>query len=256
MIISCTLTYQFIINFVTDVATLNRLCVPSGNSPVPVTGACNIGLSAPSASQRVPITYSDPSRLGLSIPSSSAATYSVSPSFPLRQSTLAGSVQSTSAEPSHRSFLWDIRGNLGKRKSGAYKKGGSKKKKLPTWSHTFVCLASKEQDAIPDSQERASLLLAGLGEKKITFDEYCNHQEINSELTFQYPKLADAGGFELLRVPEGGGKVLQEIAIPQSGYTIPYLRAVVHHAVVYIRPLQRHLSTNEEPSVVRSIILS
>ena len=54
----------FIINFITDINTLNRLCVPSGNSRVPVTGACNIGLSAPSASQRVLITYSDPSRLG------------------------------------------------------------------------------------------------------------------------------------------------------------------------------------------------
>ena len=46
------------------------------------------------------------------------------------------------------------------------------------------------------------------------------------------------GGVELLRVPEGGGKVLQEIATPQSGYTIPYLRAVVHHAIINIRPLQ------------------
>ena len=144
---------------ITDVDTLNRLCVPSTNSRVPDTGACNIGSSAPSASQRVPITYSQPSRLGLNIPLSSAA-FSVSP---LRQSTLAGSVQSTSADPS-----WDKRGSLGKSKSGAYKKGGNQKKKLPTWSHTF---ARKEQDAIPDSQERASLL-AGLGEKKITFDEY------------------------------------------------------------------------------------
>ena len=109
----------------------------------------------------VPITYSDPSRLGLNTPLSSAATYSESPSFPLRQSNLASSVQSTSADPSRHSFLWDIRGTLGKRKCGAYKKGGSKKKKLPTWSHTFVCLANKEQDSISDSQERASLLLAG-----------------------------------------------------------------------------------------------
>ena len=94
-------------------------------------------------------------------------------------------MQSASADPSHHSFLWDIRGNQGKRKSAAYKKGGNKKKKLPTWSHTFVCL---EQDVIPDSQERASLL-AGLGEKKVTFDEFCNHQEINSELVFQYHRV-------------------------------------------------------------------
>ena len=230
--------------------SVNRSCVPSGSSRVPVTGASSIRLSASSAGQRIPITYSGQ---GLNIPSSS--TTALSSSFPLRQSTLDSSIQSTSSDPSHRSFLWDMRGNLGKRRSSSYKKGGSKKKKLPTWSHTFVCLASKEQDVVPDSQVRAALLLAGLGEKKITFDEYCNHQEISSELVFQYSKLANAGGFELLRVPEGGGKALQEIATPRSGYTVPYLRAVVHHAVVYIRPLQRNLNTDEEPSMVRTIII-
>ena len=49
-------------------------------------------------------------------------------------------------------------------------------------------------------------------------------------MTFQYPKLADAAGFELIRVLEGS-KVLQEIAIPQ---TIPNLRAVVHHYFVIL----------------------
>ena len=144
---------------------------------------------------------------------------------------------------------------MGRKRSRSYRKGGNKKKRLPTWTHTFICLSNKEQDTVPDSQERASLMLAGLGEKKIVLDEYCCDQEIRSELTFQYPKLADAGGFELLRVPEGGGKTLQEIATSQSGYTIPYLRAVVHHAVVYIRPLQRNLSTEEVPKFHQWFVL-
>ena len=50
---------------------------------------------------------------------------------------------------------------------------------------------------------------------------YADAQEIYEELAFQFPKLSQSGGFELLRVPEGG-KNLDVIA---SGYTVSYLRA-------------------------------
>ncbi len=53
---------------------------------------------------------------------------------------------------------------------------------------------------------------------------------------------SSAGSFELLRVPEGGGKMLDAIASPESGYTVSYLKAVVHHAKLFIRPLQREIS--------------
>ena len=123
-----------------------------------------------------------------------------------------------------------------------HSKGGNKRKRLPTWSHTFVCLSNKDKQTVPDSSEQAALLLAGLGEKKVTFDEFCNHQEKNSELEFGFPKLVDSGGFELLRIQEGG-KTLHSIETPKNGFTVPFLRAVVHHAVIYIRPLQKNLST-------------
>ena len=42
------------------------------------------------------------------------------------------------------------------------RKNKLKKKKIPTWSHTFVCLSCTSQDTIPDSQERAQLQIAGL----------------------------------------------------------------------------------------------
>ena len=91
---------------------------------------------------------------------------------------------------------------------------------------------------MPDSQERADLLLAGLGEKNITLDEISHSQEIYSDLMFQFPKLSEAGGFELLRVAKGSGKILR---IQTKSCTVPYLRAVVHHAVIYIRPIQKDL---------------
>lgn len=118
----------------------------------------------------------------------------------------------------------------------------SKKKKIPTWSHTFVCLSSTSQEVIPDGQERALLQIAGLGEKRISLSVYADAQDISFDLCEHFPKLSNGGGFELLRVPEGGGKMLDIIASPESGFTVSYLKAVVHHAKIYIRPLQQDLS--------------
>lgn len=42
----------------------------------------------------------------------------------------------------------------------------SKKKKVPTWSHTYVCLGQPDDDTVPDSHDRATLKLVGLGEKR------------------------------------------------------------------------------------------
>ena len=125
-------------------------------------------------------------------------------------------------------------------------KNKPKKKKILTWiltwSHTFICLSSTSQEVIPDGQERAQLQIAGLGEKRITMSAYSDAHDICFELCENYPKLSSGGGFELLRVPEGGGKTLDVIASHESGYTVSYLKAVVHHAKIYVRPLQQDLS--------------
>ncbi len=103
---------------------------------------------------------------------------------------------------------------------------------------------------IPDSAERESLQAAGLGEEKICFLEDGDSWEVNHTLEDKFPKLYGCGGYELLRCSEGGGKALQPIAMPRSGYTVKYLRAVVHHAKIYIRPLQRSLEVNESEQVM------
>ena len=68
------------------------------------------------------------------------------------------------------------------------------KKKIPTWTHTFMCLSRTEDDVMPDSQECATLKLAGLGEKKISLPVFVTAQEVYNELQFQYPRLADGDG--------------------------------------------------------------
>ena len=153
---------------------------------------------------------------------------------------------SLSSSTSHRQanlsslFNWNSSSSVGKKRKYPSSSRGSKKK-LPTWTHTFVCLASVNQETLPDGQERADLQIAGLGEKRIMLSAYADAQEIYDELAFQFSKLSESGGFELLRVPEGG-KQLDVIASSKSGYTVSYLRAVVHHAKIYIRPMQKDLS--------------
>ena len=71
-----------------------------------------------------------------------------------------------------------------RKRPGSFKKGGNKRKRIPSWTHTFVCLANVHQKSVPDSQEGAELLLAGLGENKLTLDEHCQWLEIYSELMF------------------------------------------------------------------------
>ena len=90
----------------------------------------------------------------------------------------------------------------------------------------YFVLESADQDTLPDGEERATLQIAGLGEKKISLCAFFDAQDIYHDLLHHFPKLSEAGGFKLLRVPEGGGDI---IAAPESGYTVADLRAVVHH---------------------------
>ena len=93
--------------------------------------------------------------------------------------------------------------------------------------------------------------IAGLGEKRISLSADADAYEIYQELSYHFPKLCDAGGFELMRIPEGGGKQLDVIAAPDCGYSVQYLKAVVHHAKIFIRPLQKDLSLDPMKQQVR-----
>lgn len=163
------------------------------------------------------------------------------PDRPTNQSQKAG-LSSLAIQQSNLStpFNWNPTTLVGKKRKAAPSSQG-KRKKLPTWTHTFVCLTSASQDTLPDGQERAELQIAGLGEKRISLSAYADAQDIYHELTFQFPKLSNSGGFELLWVSEGG-KQLDVIASPANGYTVSYLRVVIHHAKIFIRPLQKDLS--------------
>ena len=93
----------------------------------------------------------------------------------------------------------------------------------------------------PDQQRRAKLSLAGLGEKQISLFLYGDAEELNCELIDHYPKLAEGGGYELLRSSDKGGKELILLDVPAAGYSAGYLKSILSSAKIYIRPLQRDL---------------
>ena len=78
---------------------------------------------------------------------------------------------------------------LRKRRSEPVTAKGKKKQRLPSWTHTFVCLSETDQEC---PSERATLQMAGLGEKKMVLDGDGNAQAIYDELLLQFPKLKDA----------------------------------------------------------------
>ena len=121
----------------------------------------------------------------------------------------------------------------------------SKKKRKSMWTHDFVCLSSTKCMRPPTSLQAGELMRAGLGKKPLSVFSLAESSELHEEILDAFPKLKDGGGYELLRVGESSGKRGELVAIPQppEGYTVDYVKEVVRQAKVYIRPLQRDLST-------------
>ena len=97
--------------------------------------------------------------------------------------------------------------------------------------------------------EREVLLDAGLGEKKITFpDMDCSAEEYRDQVLEAFPKLTEAGGYEMMCcIPNS--RVLEPIAA--SALQSP--RATherVGRSRVYLRPYQKDLDTSsiQEPT--------
>lgn len=122
-----------------------------------------------------------------------------------------------------------------------------KAKKVEKWRHDFVCLANRGQDRVPLPMEKIELVHANLGPLNLELSLNGDAQIFHDEILKSYPKLQDCGGYELLRGSDTNNKELTVIAPPVGGYTALFLKSVVSHAKVYIRPLQADLSLN--PSI-------
>lgn len=90
------------------------------------------------------------------------------------------------------------------------------------------------------------LIEAGLGEKRLVLAKNKDAENLRDALLEHYPKLKDAGGYELMR--SSSRTLLETIPIPSYGYTTHYLsdESGLGSAICYIRPLQGQLSVDVE----------
>ena len=114
-----------------------------------------------------------------------------------------------------------------------------------TWTHDFFCLASASSECVPQRPEKMALQNARLGQKKVVLSSKGSFVDVKEKLESVYPKLKDAGGFELLRMGSPNAKLFL-INPPAGGYSVPFLRdtAGLGQALAYIRPLQMDLDTS------------
>ena len=132
--------------------------------------------------------------------------------------------------------------------------GGSRPKYFKhssTWSRQFICLSEKGHNHVPSATERINLLLAGLGEKKIQFPAEGNAAEVHESIMEAFPALESGGGYEILRSGDGRTKELILIPMPNTGFSVPYLKSVLGQAKGYLRPLQKDIFHAQDERKVR-----
>ncbi|XP_022786946.1 uncharacterized protein LOC111327106 [Stylophora pistillata] len=120
-----------------------------------------------------------------------------------------------------------------------------------SWTHNFCILGGVIDDHTPTKDNLLDLQKAGLGRKKVVFENNkSNHEEFIVALEKACPKLKDGGGVELLYAVGGGGgqRKLETIPPGPDGYSIPYLRCTVcvGQAVTCVRPLQQDLDLSPQ----------
>lgn len=90
---------------------------------------------------------------------------------------------------------------------------------------------------------------AGLVEKKLVLAKNKDAEYLRDALLEHYPKLKDAGGYELMR--SSSRTLLETILIQSYGYTTHYFsdESGFGSAICYIRPLQGQLSLDVEDRI-------
>ena len=87
----------------------------------------------------------------------------------------------------------------------------------------------------------------GLGRKTLHLLENGDSDDLHEAVMDAFPSLKNASGYELLRLDENFRRVLEVIPSPPNGYNAEFLKESVHHAKIYIRPMQRNLPLEKLP---------
>ena len=154
------------------------------------------------------------------------------------------------------------RGHSKNRNANKRKHPTSSKVRSRPWTAQFVCLASRFQLKVPNANEKSYLLKAGLGFKKIKLDldddEGIVYEKLSSDEkndlgdTFGFPKLKEAGGFELMTCVAN----CRDLSLLSCSMSAQDIKNAIGggQTKIYVRPIQNSLSTT--PLVPHKSIIS
>lgn len=140
--------------------------------------------------------------------------------------------------------------NFGKRKSlpSCSHTKATKSKKVSKCTIEFCCLGSKDAHKPPNSiKDRTELCNMGLGDKSITF--ILDGSPSYATILEHYPKLKDAGGFDLMLFQRGSGEDAGFHVI-NAPHTPGHLKDLCGQSKIYLRPLQKDIITAENTAEI------
>lgn len=134
-------------------------------------------------------------------------------------------------------------------------KKGQAAKRTTSWTLKAFCLSSCQHRRVPvDAKFKEKLVEAGLGEKKIVVPDIdCSGGEFKELLMFNYPKLKDGGGYELLRCVSNTKSL--EIVSNTVARVPRLLKSVIGCGRIFIRPIQRDLDLTPDQTILESVDL-
>ncbi len=108
-----------------------------------------------------------------------------------------------------------------------------------TWNHEFCCVPLKKQNTTPSAAQADQLKKAGLGKKKIVFEnKNWKHDKFVMEMEKHYPQLKRCGGFTLHRAKTGGQGRPMTLLLTRWYNLKDLWEEVTGHACLYIQPIQ------------------
>ncbi|PIK43786.1 putative G2/M phase-specific E3 ubiquitin-protein ligase-like [Apostichopus japonicus] len=104
------------------------------------------------------------------------------------------------------------------------------------------------QEKIPKTFVQNDLTESGLGQRRVQLPTSASPEDVRDILLQEFPKLAEAGGFEYMKA-NASSKKLEPIPLPNDGFSASELRVAAKQSRIYLRPIQHNLQISGGRSV-------
>ena len=154
----------------------------------------------------------------------------------------AAATQNRGSVIEEHSRLFGYKPSKGKRLKNV--RGTSRRKGSGKWKKDCICLRDKDETRKPSSEKKVELAKMGLGLSEVFFDNDGDAEHIHRVVLTKFPVLESCGGYTLMRLAEKSSRLV-EIEGSESGITVPFLKDILNHAKLFIRPLQKDITEED-----------